>query len=1014
LGFAQSSIKDAKVMRTTRLNTRSNNKERCIANIQWLKEQLNPFFFTAMKDEHAALDILSRNLDALRHNRRIILADREDSLILALANKPGTLYETLHGIPEREISYAMITHSENVMPGMEETLEVQRFMYDRKNNEEINTEGEVYIPINVRRRILREIKANYPDFELNGFDRLLNILWLNNESYVRMSPPARVAQILSIYQQANLGGGLSLDVEPISEGKESRVLFAVANPPQKGFFLQVMEVFKRLGLGVNSAYCLTISNGIHPYFLGTFFVRRLDKLALDRDSALFPGLQQELYNIQILGTHSPTYKEFVATGVMSGMDASLINAFISFCQTNLGHNQPDRFGMEDVRSAFYSHPDITLLLLKLFRARFDPQQAKQTDVYDLLLAESHKAVAEYNTGHRYLDGVRRDIFFCCLLFIQYTMKTNFFVLEKQSLSFRIDPAYLAELGMNYTADLPQATPFRITFFSSRFGFGNHIGFSDIARGGWRTVIARTKDDLITNGNTLFREAFVLAHTQHLKNKDIYEGGSKMVIIMDASDLTNKNAEAETWRLYRLQHGVINAFLDIFVTENGVAKHPQVVDYYREDEPIELGPDENMHDVMVEEIARLSRKRGYVLGVGIMSSKKVGINHKEFGVTSVGVVKFAEITMAELGVDVRKDPFSVKFTGGTNGDVAGNAIRLLLERCPLVSIRLILDGTAALYDPMGANHDELRRILLKEDLHAFDPENLNPGAFLLFRSGNRIEGFKELYRKVSMTSSGLEEEWISIDEFSRLYSDLAFTVQADLFIPGGGRPETIDSCNCERFFLEDGTPSAKVMVEGANSFITPDARIQLQKRGVIVMRDASANKCGVIASSYEIISNLLFSEQEFLAEKDRYVNDVLEILETVAEYEARLILKRRRDNPSLLCTEISDEISTEINSHYARLFTFFQERPELCLQPFYRRAINGHLPAIIQTEPRYRNRIRRLPPKYLFAILAAEIGSSIVYRGNRDIAFEDEVKLHISRNFPPAARGISHRIHRQTF
>jgi len=29
---------------------------------------------------------------------------------------------------------------------------------------------------------------------------------------------------------------------------------------------------------------------------------------------------------------------------------------------------------------------------------------------------------------------------------------------------------------------------------------------------------------------------VLAHTQHLKNKDIYEGGSKLVLALDASEL----------------------------------------------------------------------------------------------------------------------------------------------------------------------------------------------------------------------------------------------------------------------------------------------------------------------------------------------------------------------------------------------------------------------------------------------------------------------------------------------
>ena len=54
----------------------------------------------------------------------------------------------------------------------------------------------------------------------------------------------------------------------------------------------------------------------------------------------------------------------------------------------------------------------------------------------------------------------------------------------------------------------------------------------------------------------------------------------------------------------------------------------------------------------------------------MSSKRVGINHKEYGVTSTGVVKFAEIAMREMGVDIRTDPFSVKFTGGRTGTWPG--------------------------------------------------------------------------------------------------------------------------------------------------------------------------------------------------------------------------------------------------------------------------------------------------------------------------------------------------------
>jgi glutamate dehydrogenase len=963
---------------------------------------MNPYFFVAMQDEPEAMELLSRELGSLRYNRRVLLADREKTLIMARVNQPGSLYDTLRRIVERDISYAMISHSDHPIPGLDQALEIQRFEFDRKSNEEINAAGVVDVPPALRKKVRSELKRDFPEFDLKQLDRLLRIIWLNNENYVRTSSPSRIAQVLNLFQKGNQSGGLYLDMESLDDGRESRVHFAVGNPPQKDFLLQIMEVFNRLDLGVNRAYCLTISNGVHPYFLGTFFVRRRDGGKLELGSDLYNRLQLELYNTQILATSSPLYRDFVTHKIITGEEATLINAFIAFCYTNLAHNQPDRFGRDDVRNAFQAHPEIALQLVNLFRTRLAPGMTDREERYASALAETTRIIGEYNTGHRHLDEIRRDIFRCCLAFIGNTLKTNAFVLEKQALSFRLDPVYLKELGSAFTSDLPQADPFRVTFFFSRFGYGYHIGFSDIARGGWRTVICRSEDDLVTNANSLFRENFVLAHTQHLKNKDIYEGGSKLVVILDASDLTAQEREIETLRLYKLQYGIANAFLDIYVTDNGVARHPAVLDYYREDEPIELGPDENMHDSMVETIARMSKKRGYLLGIGIISSKKVGINHKDYGVTSTGVVKFAEITMQELGIDMHRDPFSVKFTGGPNGDVAGNAMRIILDRCPQAAIRLILDGTAALCDPQGADHTELRRHLLTSDLDRFDPHRLHVGAFMLFRSGSRQDGLRQLYRKVSMTAEGLKEEWISVDEFSREFGDLVFTVQADLFIPAGGRPETIDAWNWERFLLPDGQPSARVIVEGANSFITPEARTQLQRKGILIMRDASANKCGVISSSYEIIANLLFSEQEFLEQKERYVRDVLHILETVSEWEARLILNRHRENPALLCTEISDAISSDINGHYTRLFKFFQDHPDLCLQPFYRRAIIGHLPHMVQSEVAYRRRITRLPRKYLFAILAAEIGSSMVYRGNQETAFEDEVRLHINRKYPPRA------------
>lgn len=967
-------------------------------NLEWLHDNINPYFFITMQEEVEAITILTSGMHTLAQNRRMILADRDKMLIMAVLNKPGSLYETLRTLQERDISYAHFAVSNGPLPGSHNHLEIQRFEFDRRSPHEITTNAGERAPSGIRRRVAAALRQHYPDFDMKRLDTLLNMLWLNNPHYVRISPPMTVARILRLYEQTIQNGGVYLDVETTEKdggGSESRLMFAVGNPPQRDFLQQIMEVFNRLAVSVKRAYCLTISNNIHPNFLGTFYVATRDGETITKDSELFQCLQRELYNTQILSTASASYMELVVNAVMSGDEATLVNAFVGFCHTNLAHTHPESFDMEGIMRAFHNHPDIAQKLVKLFKTRFDPTIAERVALYETALNETTRTVDSYNTGHVFLDEFRRTIFRCALLFIRYTLKTNFYVLEKHALAFRIDPAYMGELDPKFTADLPPERPFRITYFYGRYGSGYHIGFSDIARGGWRTLITNGRDDYVTCANSLFRENYVLAHTQHLKNKDIYEGGSKMVVVLDAAGESDR--ELVTQRLYKLQYGLINAFLDIFVTENGQAKDTRVIDYYGEDEPIELGPDENMHDVMVELVAAQSVRRGYLLGIGIMSSKRVGINHKEYGVTSAGVVKFAEITMAELGIDIHREPFSVKFTGGPNGDVAGNAMRLLLERCPEVAIKLVIDGTGALYDPSGADRKALSRVILTADIEAFDPDALHSGGMILYRNQVRREGMRELFRKVVRGKSGLQEQWITNDDFYREYNSLIFTVPTDLFIPAGGRPETVDQHNWQRFFTSEGEPLTRAIVEGANSFITPAARTELQQKGIVIMRDASANKCGVISSSYEIIANLLMSEKEFLAQKDAYVSDVIHILNKRAEDEAKLIFRRYRDSGGTqLYTDISNAISTEINAHYARLFTLFQQHPDLCAKSLYRRAILAHVPRLLVNNPRYRKRIKGLPVKYQYAIIASEIASSIVYRNDRTDGYQELIEAHLRK------------------
>jgi glutamate dehydrogenase len=424
-----------------------------------------------------------------------------------------------------------------------------------------------------------------------------------------------------------------------------------------------------------------------------------------------------------------------------------------------------------------------------------------------------------------------------------------------------------------------------------------------------------------------------------------------------------------------------------------------VDYYGEQEAIELGPDENMHDSMVELIARQAVKRKYILGSGIISSKRIGINHRQYGVTSLGVYTFARIAMSELGIDMEKDAFSVKMTGGPAGDVAGNTLRLLLENCPKACISLIVDGSGVLCDPRGLDRRELRRLVLSRDVESFDPDRLGEGGFMLLRRMTRTRGMREMFLRIQREKKRPVETWVMADEMHREFRDVVFREKADLFIPAGGRPETVHGENWEAFLDDGAVPSCRVIVEGANSFLSAEARERLQEKGIVIIRDASANKCGVIASSYEIIANLLMNDREFLRIKERYVRDVMKILEKRAAHEAHLIFRRRHGGEeNLLFTSISDNLSREINDFYDRIFSLLTEKPDLLRRRAHRRALFAHLPAVVCKNDRLRRRVANLPLKYRCAMVACEVAGRIVYLGGWKKDFQESLNDFIRASF----------------
>ncbi len=110
-------------------------------NLEWLYANLHPYCFISRKGEVAAIVNLAAGLHEVAKNQRITLKDQEKKLIVACLDIPGSVYETLKTLQEREISYEEITHSYGPIPGAKRNLEIQKFEFDRKGHEEITKGG---------------------------------------------------------------------------------------------------------------------------------------------------------------------------------------------------------------------------------------------------------------------------------------------------------------------------------------------------------------------------------------------------------------------------------------------------------------------------------------------------------------------------------------------------------------------------------------------------------------------------------------------------------------------------------------------------------------------------------------------------------------------------------------------------------------------------------------------------------------------------------------------------------
>ncbi len=744
--------------------------------------------------------------------------------------------------------------------------------------------------------------------------------------YIRKATPLRAVRSSRRFAAVTGTDDTLVEVEPEADPTLSRVVVTTANAKPRRMFERCAAVLGARGVNITRAFVDVTEdpgNGfVHVY---SYMVRGPDGLSVPPDSDLWRAVAPELSRMKWISDAALTLDRRAAA--LSLVRCEVIAALASLAHQCLVRENPYAFNRDRVLSLVSKQPEVAAEIAALLEDRF----ALESPLDDAAFAR--RAEAAHEDIERRIDGPdTRRIMHTLLLAVEKTRRTNLHRPGRYGLALRLDPTLVRR------ADAPEV-PFGL-FFVHGAGFdGFHLRFRDIARGGVRVVRTGGAEQLAAEIDRLYDEVYGLAYAQQLKNKDIPEGGAKAVIVA-----------APDTPVDRAVKGFIDGLLDLIVPD------PRVRSLDPGTERLYLGPDENITPELIEWIVDRAARRGHPIPGTFMSSKPgAGINHKEYGVTSEGVTVFLEVALKAIGVDPRAQDFTVKITGGPDGDVAGNELKILhREYGEHAKVVGIADGSGCIEDPDGLSHDELLRLVrLSQPVSAFDPTKLGPrGKLTPVTDPDGVKARNTLHNRV----------------------------KADAFVPAGGRPQTLRGDNWHEHLDAQGVPTSRVIIEGANLFLTPEARAKLGERGVLVVKDSSANKCGVICSSFEIGAAHVLSADEFIAHKTRFVAEVLVRLRSLARSEAELLFRERARHPDVLLPEHSVRLSKAMNrvrDAIERVFPTLSEDDQRLADT----VVREHLPPVLVEIA--GERLSKLPRAYARAIVYSSLAARMVYREGLD-------------------------------
>lgn len=773
--------------------------------------------------------------------------------------------------------------------------------------------------------------------------------------------------------------GPVIEVYDIEDSPEKRLVVAFRTRTARGMFSALSDLYHYYGVTSSRKYVEQFSNGITVM---SIYLRPAPKL-----EALYPPLDESIH--QITKEISLLYcipqnklHNLFASGELSLQEAiygHCVWVFVQHFLNRLGSEYTSLVAALDPKNNVHAEilsklkrrlrtetftPDYILEIITSYPELVRSLYASFASVHlsagpgaeriGSLPNHSVEVLSDDKLKERITKDVSNEheemVMTAFRVFNNAILKTNYFTPTKVALSFRLDPSFLPKVEYSR----PLYGMFLVITSESR---GFHLRFKNIARGGIRIVKSRSKEAYSINARNLFDENYGLASTQQRKNKDIPEGGSKGVILLDAKQ---QDRASEAFEKY------IDSILDLLLPAQTPGIKNPIVDLYGKEEILFMGPDENTAD-LVDWATMHARSRGAPWWKSFFTGKSPklgGIPHDHYGMTTLSVREYVSGVYRKLELDpseVRKMQ-----TGGPDGDLGSNEILLSNEK-----YTAIVDGSGVLVDPNGLDKQELLRLAKQRVMISqYDTSKLSK------------DGYRVLCEDTSITlPSG---EIVNNGTTFRNTYHLRDSGLTDMFVPCGGRPESIDLMSANRL-IKDGKATIPYIVEGANLFITQDAKLRLEAAGCVLFKDASTNKGGVTSSSLEVLASLSFDDEGFaknMCHDSRgnapefyktYVKSVQKKIQENARLEFEAIWREHKQTGTPRSI-LSDKLSVAITTLDEEL-----QHSDLWENERIRKAVLADaLPNLLLDKLGLDTIISRVPDAYLRAIFGSYLASRFVY------------------------------------